>query len=229
MVFGYATDRRAVSDFIYTFSTTNLGLHRAKYPLAHVAKDMEVGGNQTLWGSDIGCQLQVTIANSCLGPAFSSWGNKLIVNAFHGYTHNLACQKKNHPNVTEGTGLEDFETLERLFSSSNAVAAVTRYSTAYRRRVFIDLFLRQWDEDKYLNLADFLYHNYVKALQIIETDKMAFNQTMQTLGLTEADLERFETEEAAHFSEPNSEPVWDTHAVVYVELLQELQAAEYVF
>lgn len=52
---------------------------------------------------------------------------------------------------------------------------------------------------------------------------------MQTLGLTEADLEQFEVEETAQFSEPDSEPLWDTHVVVYVELLPELQAAECVF
>lgn len=51
---------------------------------------------------------------------------------------------------------------------------------------------------------------------------MALNQTMQTLGLTDTDLVQFEAEETAHFSGLDTEPVWDTYAVVYVELLQEL-------
>jgi hypothetical protein len=44
-------------------------------------------------------------------------------------------------------GLEDLETLERVFSSSNQLAAVTRYMSKYCRRVFIDLFFKQWDAD----------------------------------------------------------------------------------
>ena len=53
-------------------------------------------------------------------------------------------------------GLEDLETLERVFSSSNALAGVTRYASAYWRRMYIELHFKQWDEDKYSNLATML-------------------------------------------------------------------------
>ena len=57
-------------------------------------------------------------------------------------------------------GIEDLETLERIFSFSNQLAAVMRYASAYHRQVFIDLFFKQWDEEKYQNLGLMLYNNY---------------------------------------------------------------------
>lgn len=96
-----------------------------------------------LFGSDIGCSLKKTIMSSSLGPKFKMKNCKCCVNAVHGYTHNWVCQKENHPNVIKGLGLEDLETLERIFSASNSVTTVTCYLTAYHHRVFIDLFLWQ--------------------------------------------------------------------------------------
>lgn len=136
--------------------------YSAKYPLAHVAKALDVLEDRLLVGSDIGCSLVKTITSSSLGVRFMEKDCKCCVNAFHGYTHNWACQKINHPNVIKGLGLEDLETLERIFSASNTVASLTRYGTAYNRCVYIDLFLQQWDEEKYLNLGSFIYNNYYK-------------------------------------------------------------------
>jgi hypothetical protein len=116
--------------------------------------------------------------------------------------------------------------MERIFSVSNAVAAVTRYSTAYRRRVFIDMFFRQWDEEKYLNLATMLYNNYDQALEIIKNESVALTDTLRSLAITEEDLEKWEQEETAYFRVLGQEPEWDLHAVAYVELLQELRSAE---
>jgi hypothetical protein len=65
-----------------------------------------------LFGSDIACLLKKTITSSSLGPKFEEKNCQCCVNAFHGYTHNWACQKENHPNVIKGLGLEDLETLE---------------------------------------------------------------------------------------------------------------------
>lgn len=94
-----------------------------------MAKALDVLEDRLLFGSDIGCSIQKTIASSSLGPAFAAKQCRCCLNAMHGYTHNWACQKANHPNVVEGLGLEDLETLERIFSASNAVASVTRYAT----------------------------------------------------------------------------------------------------
>jgi hypothetical protein len=198
----------------------------AKYPLAHIAKALDVLEQDLLFGSDIGCSLRKTVAASSIGPEFERKNCRCCVNGFHGYAHSWACQKENHPNVIKGLGLEDLETLERIFSASNAVAALTRYSTAYHRRVFIDLFFRQLDEEKHVNLGDMLYNNYKQALGIIEDESLALNHTLQSLGITEADLEKWEHEEAVYFSALGQEPDWNIHAVAYVELLQELRCAE---
>ncbi|KAF9530494.1 hypothetical protein CPB83DRAFT_748578, partial [Crepidotus variabilis] len=124
----------------------------AKYPLAIVDQALNVLGDRLLVGYDIGCSFSKTVANSQLGSKFKASRSRFCVNAFHGYSHNFTCQKENHPNVIKGIGIEDLETLERVFSASNALASVTRNMSAYRRRVFIDLFFKQWDADKYANL-----------------------------------------------------------------------------
>ena len=95
------------------------------------------------------------------------------MNVFHGYTPNWAFQKENHPNVIRGLGLEDLETLEHIFSASNAVAAVTRCATAYWCHVFIDMFFRQWNEKKYQNLATMLWNNYHQVLDIVEHESVS--------------------------------------------------------
>jgi hypothetical protein len=94
---------------------------------------MDVLRNQILYGYDI------TVSKSSLGIRFREQGSRFCVNAFHGYAHNYACQLKNHPMFVEGMGLEDLETLERVFSASNAVAPLTRHASAYSRHVFIDI------------------------------------------------------------------------------------------
>ncbi|KAF7970293.1 hypothetical protein HWV62_24418 [Athelia sp. TMB] len=197
----------------------------SKHPLAHIAKCMDILEERLLVGSDIGCSLKSTIANSSLGAKFKQKQNRCCVNAFHGYTHNWACQKQNHPNVIAGLGLEDLETLERIFSASNAVAGVTRNATPYRRRVFIDLFFRQWDEDKYYNLSKLLYNNYRQALAIINCDAIALKDTLISLQATEADLDAWHEDEVAYFASKPRENEWDVYAIAYVGRLRELQAA----
>lgn len=189
---------------------------------------MDVLEDRLLVGSDIGCSMKSTIASSSIGPMFKQKQCRCCVNAFHGYTHNWACQKQNHPNVIEGLGLEDLETLERIFSASNAVAGVTRHATPYRRRVFIDLFFRQWDEDKYMNLSKLFRDNYRQALSIIETEEIALQDTLINLKATQADLDVWHDEEAAYFAKKPRENEWDLLAVTYVELLRELQITRYV-
>jgi hypothetical protein len=100
---------------------------RAKYPLSMVAKAMEVFGSHLLIGYGIGCVFGGTILSTSLGAKFQESGSQTCVNTFHGYSHNYECQCKNHPNNIAGIGLEDLETLEQVFSSSNALAAVTQY------------------------------------------------------------------------------------------------------
>jgi len=131
--------------------------------------------------------------------------------------------------VIEGAGLEDLETMERVFSSLNAVAVVMRYASAYHRRVFIDMFFQQWDDDKYQNLGLMLFNNYKQALSIISDDGSAVKEAVQSLGIQTSDLETWHHEQTEFFETIGEESSWDVHAVAYVELLQELNSAEYPF
>lgn len=177
-------------------------------------------------GYDIGCVFQKTISSSSLGTQFAESKSRCCVNAFHGYSHNFACQTKNHPNVIDGVGLEDLETMERVYSASNQVAGVTRYASAYHRRVFIDMFFQQWDDDKYRNLASMLSNNYQQALSIIEDEGPAVEETMQELEIGPTDLETWHREQVRFFETIGEESPWDVHAIAYVELLQELNSAQ---
>ncbi|KAI0078046.1 hypothetical protein K474DRAFT_1683961 [Panus rudis PR-1116 ss-1] len=179
----------------------------AKYPLAIVAKVIDVFKRNSLCGYDIGCKFGTTVLNSSLGPRFKEMGHMFCVNAFHGYTHSYECQVKHHPNVTVGIGLEDLETLERVFSSSNQLASTIRYASLYRRRQLIDAYFRQWDEDKYANLE-------------------ALASTCATLHVSESDLDRMAQEEKQFFMTVGQERPWDVYAVAYVELLQQLRQLE---
>ena len=91
------------------------------------------------------------------------------------------CQVKNHPNGIVGMGLEDLETLEHIFSSSNQLAPITCYTSTYHHRLFIDMFFKQWDSNKYQNLGLMLYNNYVQALEILDTEQAALDEAMVSL------------------------------------------------
>ena len=199
---------------------------RAKYPLAVTARALRILGPRLLMGYDIGCVFQKTISSSSLGVEFADSKSRCCVNSFHGYSHNFACQTQNHPNGIDGVGIEDLETMERIYSSSNQVAGVTRYASAYHRRVFIDMFFQQWDTDMYQNLALMLFNNYRQALSIINEEGTAVEETMRELEITSADLEVWNREQASFFKTVGEESPWDTHAIAYVELLQELSSTE---
>ena len=188
-----------------------------------VAKAMDIFGSNLLIGYDIGCVFGGTILSTSLGPRFQESGSRTCVNAFHGYSHNYQCQCKNHPNNITGMGLEDLETLERVFSSSNALAAVTRYASAYRRRLYIKMHFSQWDEDKYSNLATMLRNNYHQALDIINNDGHAVEQAKASMGITDEDLDSWKAEREEYFRTLGDEPESKVHAIAYVELLQKLR------
>jgi hypothetical protein len=188
------------------------------------AHALNLFGEDLLIGYDIGCSFSVTLGNSSLGPKARDLRSRCCVNAFHGYSHNFACQSKNHPNIIQGMGLEDLEGMERIFSSSNQLASITRYASAYRRRLFIDMFFRQWDEDRYLNLATWITNNYIQALDIINENEVALEDAMESLGIGgTAQLDEWQREQVEFFETIGLEPEWNVHAMAYVERLQELQ------
>ena len=173
-------------------------------------------------GYDIGCVFRKTILSSSLGTQFAESNSRCCINVFHGYSHNFVCQTQHHPNIINGVGIEDLETMEQIYSSSNQVAGITRYASAYHRRVFIDMFFQQWDDDKYRNLASMLVNNYWQALSIIKNKGTAVEEVMHDLGITSTDLQTWHRDQASFFETIGEESPWDIHAIAYVELLQEL-------
>ena len=123
-------------------------------------------------------------------------------------------------------GLEDLETLERVFGSSNALAPVTRHASAYRRRLYIEMHFKQWNEDKYLNLATMLTNNYRQALEIVKTDGRAVEEAKLSLGVTDDDMEAWKVEQEEYFSTLGDESEGKVLAIAYVELLQKLRQLE---
>jgi hypothetical protein len=109
---------------------TILNLHQFKYPLAMVNFVMDVFGDDQDVGFDIGCSFEVTVHGSnLLRDKAKQQRMQIIVNTFHGWAHNHLCQLKYHPLYRKGLGLEDLETLERIFSSLNTIARITRHAT----------------------------------------------------------------------------------------------------
>ncbi|KAK7685839.1 hypothetical protein QCA50_011185 [Cerrena zonata] len=197
----------------------------AKYPLAILAKALEVLPARSAGGMDIACGFAITAANSSLAEPIIAKGHKFVVNAFHGYSHNYQCQRKNHPTVVEGVGLEDFETMERTFSSSNGLAPSTRFASAFRRTLFTDVFFSRWDQDKYSNLGTFVLNNYRQALKILEDDVLAFEDAKLALNVSDDDLDLWEKEQEEFFANLGKEPEVNSLRVEYVELLQALEKA----
>ena len=113
-------------------------------------------GNDQAIGSDIGCSLSATLAASSIAQTARAANVQLVVNAFHGHVHNRMCQLQYHPLYLSGTGLEDFETCECVFSSSNATAALIRHASYFHYVQYLELHFSQWDADKYAELSTLL-------------------------------------------------------------------------
>ena len=184
-------------------------------------------GKKCCIGYDVGCSFWSTVLSSCLGEDFENSGSRFCVNAFHGYSHNYKCQLSNHPNCVPGLGIEDLETLERIFSGSNQLAPITRYASPYRRLMSIHLYFTQWDAEKYANLGLMLYNNYRQALSII-AEKPSFQATIARLAITEEDIKKYDIEERSYFLMLQDEEPKNLHAVAYVEALKDLSHAQSV-
>ena len=110
-------------------------------------------GNDQAIGSDIGCSLSATLAACSIAQMARAVNVQLVVNTFHGHAHNHMCQLQYHPLYLPGTGLEDFETCERVFSSSNATVVLICHASHYHYVQYLELHFSQWDADKYAELS----------------------------------------------------------------------------
>ncbi|KAI0744667.1 hypothetical protein C8Q76DRAFT_764263 [Earliella scabrosa] len=198
----------------------------AKYAIAISAKiNTSLPGKKSV-GYDIGCEFTATVRNSSIGPAFFKSGSRFCVPAFHGYSHEYDCQVKFHPHRIPGMGLEDLETMEHIFSSSNQLASVIRYASPYRRRALIALFFEHWDEERHASLAQMLYNNYRQALEIISDKTPVLQETMETFEITDQDLARYQEEERVYFTTLQDEDPEDLRDILYVDALKKLAAAK---
>ncbi|RDX50672.1 hypothetical protein OH76DRAFT_1455223 [Lentinus brumalis] len=198
----------------------------AKYALAMTSRVNEKIKGKKMFGYDIGCAFEDTVLHSILRDLFLASGSRFCVPAFHGYSHSYRCQCHYHPNAIQGVGLEDFETAERIFARSNELASVVRGASVYRRHLFIDMFFRQHDRDRYANMAQMLHGNYVQALEVIETQAEPVAAMLENLGLTREKLADLAKEEKTCFTTLKDEDPTNVHTVAYVEALQALQKAK---
>ncbi|EIW80797.1 hypothetical protein CONPUDRAFT_30723, partial [Coniophora puteana RWD-64-598 SS2] len=196
-----------------------------KYPLATVSKALDILGDRLLIAYDVGCNLGTTISHSSLAPRFRKSLSRMCVDAFHGYTHNYGCQDKNHPSILQGAGLETFGVLERIFSQSNNLAPVVRYASAFNRRLYINMFFIQWDEDRYLNLGSSLHRSYLHTIKALDSDSMALNQAKVSLSISDDDIKTWTQEQSQYLKTIGQETEYDIHSVTYVGLLQDLRIA----
>ncbi|KAI0085002.1 hypothetical protein BDY19DRAFT_987285 [Irpex rosettiformis] len=160
----------------------------AKYPLAMISKIIETHSPGTLGSYDIGCSFETTMKNSFLG---------LLYHEKKG--HSYQCQLQYHPNITKGISLEDLETMECIFSSSNQLASVIRYASSYRCCLFIELYFKQ---------------NYTQALEIIKDGSVSLEETKRAWNVTD------------FFAHLGDKQEGDLQAMTYIELLQRLQNLE---
>ncbi|KAI6022378.1 hypothetical protein PISMIDRAFT_55462, partial [Pisolithus microcarpus 441] len=125
----------------------------AKYALAVVEQVLDICGPDQAIGHDIGCSSRKTILSSLLSQCAKDLNLQVVVNAFHGFTHNHVCQLQNHPLYLAGLGIEDLETCKWIFANSNSTAALIRHASLFHWMQFLDLHFDQWDSDKYLELS----------------------------------------------------------------------------
>lgn len=173
-------------------------------------------------GYDIGCVFKDTVLRSSLAELWSKSGSRFCVNAFHGYSHAYNCQVQNHPNSIEGAGIEDLETLERVFGGSNKLSPIVRYASAYRRLALIHAYFTQWDREKYANIGMMQFNNYKQALEIIAKQTPALDDALVDIGYTREQLKVFNDEERHFFKTLRDEDEKNLWTINYVETLQKL-------
>ncbi|OJA11661.1 hypothetical protein AZE42_10559 [Rhizopogon vesiculosus] len=169
----------------------------AKYPLAVVAKLLDVFSDNLGGGYDIGCQFKTTLDNSSLGPLARLLHHTCLVGAFHRHAHRRLCQLFSLTTYIKGLGIEDLETCERTFSKSNSLASGLHYASIFHHQQAIDSYFEHNDDfEVYANLSNFLHNNYKQALNILTNGSAVLPKLMQDLRVVdESDFEHWLDEE----------------------------------
>ncbi|KAH7905970.1 hypothetical protein BJ138DRAFT_1016947 [Hygrophoropsis aurantiaca] len=160
-----------------------------KYPLVSMRKLLDVFGSDILYGYDIKCAFKKILLRSSLGPDAIRLNCQCCVPGMHGHAHNRLCQVFHHCKYKTGAGKEDFETWERTFSESNALALETQNSTEFHHHQALDEHFAFADQDKYAAVSTFIYNNYVQALNIIQSTKIILATTDCVASLSSPDFQ----------------------------------------
>ncbi|EJD36761.1 hypothetical protein AURDEDRAFT_188288 [Auricularia subglabra TFB-10046 SS5] len=136
----------------------------AKYPLSIVKSLIDLFGHEGKLevGYDIGCAHSTTARNSSFGADVERLV-RFVVGSFHGYAHNRLCQLRFHPRYVVGSGREDFEGCERLFSVNNFIAALIQHATRAHRHELMEAAFAVWDSEKYASIGSLLLAKYQDA------------------------------------------------------------------
>ena len=65
---------------------------------------------------------------------------------------------------------------------------------------------KQWDKDKYANLATMLHNNYHQALEIIKSNGHVVEEAKHSLSVMDEDLESWRIEQEEYFQALGDEP-----------------------
>lgn len=135
-------------------TTINCDRFRFKYPLACIEKMLNVFGKNIGGGFDTGCQLDITIKNSALGPRAQELNYTSLVDGFHGHAHRRLCQLSYLATYRKGLGLEDLGMCERVFSRSNGNTSTVRHMSVFHcQQALVEYFGNIDHLETYQNLS----------------------------------------------------------------------------
>ncbi|KAG8939000.1 hypothetical protein FRC04_007139 [Tulasnella sp. 424] len=202
----------------------------SKYWLATVHRLIDLYGGQLGIGYDIGCTAEGTARRSeLLKEKFVASQSRFAVPAFHGWAHGRLCQLQTHIRSSEGFGLEDVETCERIFSALNGIASALRHSSKFTRHRFIAAHFENWNQEMQERLATFamglghcLLTKYKAAVATLSAEKRVIEEYKAAHHLSNATIEGWIEDERKYLKELQAEPEYDVNAIHYVQLLDKL-------
>ncbi|KAJ7859659.1 hypothetical protein B0H14DRAFT_2577086 [Mycena olivaceomarginata] len=156
------------------------------------------------------CAFFKTLMHSSLGARVTAIQMHGIIPAFHRHAHNQACQIRWHLLYVDGTGLEDFEECEHMFTQSNHLASTTRLCTPFHRQQAIGEYFHFHDLDKHA----------ASALEKIAINSGQLLLLETKLGTTAADYEAYHAAEVKYFQDLRKEPEEVQQTIDYIENLQ---------
>ncbi|PIL29409.1 hypothetical protein GSI_09461 [Ganoderma sinense ZZ0214-1] len=172
-----------------------------KYPLAIIAKLIDVYGENIVVGYDIGCKFRKTVSTSpLLSNKAAAAAIEFVVPAFHGHSHNRKCQVKHLPLYVKGAGKEDFEGHQSIAQ-----------------------FVTFWSHTKHAESGNFIFQNYKQALEIIQNDGTAFAELSARLKIT--DCEAYLRQEREYLEKRKREPKEVTTRIEYIQALLAYETA----